>query len=65
MLENEKFFKEKETELIQKCEDLENENKILKEKCPAVCNECVPKDNTIQELQKEYDVMKLSYHMVK
>ncbi|MFS7985438.1 hypothetical protein Hanom_Chr11g00998371 [Helianthus anomalus] len=37
----------------------------MKEKCSAVCNECVPKDKTIQELQKEYNVMKLSYHIVK
>ncbi|XP_035843864.1 septation ring formation regulator EzrA-like [Helianthus annuus] len=31
----------------------------------TVCNECVPKDKTIQDLQKEYDEMKLSYHTVK
>ncbi|MFS7935763.1 hypothetical protein Hanom_Chr05g00407371 [Helianthus anomalus] len=58
-LKMKKKLKEKEKELTQKCEDLENENKLLKEKCPAVCNKCVPKDKTIQELQKEYDGMKL------
>ncbi|KAJ0689356.1 putative transcription factor interactor and regulator CCHC(Zn) family [Helianthus annuus] len=65
MIENEKFLKQENEKLKQKCDDPEKENKILKEKCSAVCNECVPKDKTIQQLQKEYDGMKLSYHTVK
>ncbi|KAM0013533.1 hypothetical protein Hdeb2414_s0042g00740311 [Helianthus debilis subsp. tardiflorus] len=65
MIESEKFLKQENEKLKQKCDELEKENKILKEKCSAVCNECVPKDKTIQELQKEYDGMKLSYHTVK
>ncbi|KAJ0484297.1 putative transcription factor interactor and regulator CCHC(Zn) family [Helianthus annuus] len=65
MSEIEKFLKQENEKLKQKCDDLEIENKVLKEKCSAVCNECVPKDIKIQELQKEYDVMKLSYETVK
>ncbi|KAJ0809384.1 putative transcription factor interactor and regulator CCHC(Zn) family [Helianthus annuus] len=65
MIENEKFLKQENDKLKLKCDNLETENKKLKEKCSAVCNECVPKDIKIQELQKEYDVMKLSYETVK
>ncbi|KAF5805179.1 putative transcription factor interactor and regulator CCHC(Zn) family [Helianthus annuus] len=65
MSEIEKFLKQENEKLKQKCDDLEIENKVLKEKCSAVCNKCVPKDIKIQELQKEYDVMKLSYETVK
>ncbi|MFS7904571.1 hypothetical protein Hanom_Chr01g00037671 [Helianthus anomalus] len=52
MLETEKVLKQKEEELIQKCDILEKENKVLKLKCSADCNECLQKDNIIQELQK-------------
>ncbi|XP_022042023.1 interaptin-like [Helianthus annuus] len=65
MIENEKFLKQENEKLKQKCDDFEKENNILKEQYSEVCNECVPKDKTIQDLQKEYDVMKLSYHTVK
>ncbi|KAJ0929621.1 putative transcription factor interactor and regulator CCHC(Zn) family [Helianthus annuus] len=65
MIENEKFLKQENEKLKLKCDDLETENKKLREKCSADCNECVPKDIKIQELQKEYDVMKLSYETVK
>ncbi|KAJ0780763.1 hypothetical protein HanPI659440_Chr06g0241461 [Helianthus annuus] len=65
MIESEKFLKQENEKMKQKSDELEKENKILKEKCSAVCNECVPKDKTIQELQKEYDGMKLSYHTIK
>ncbi|KAJ0618477.1 putative transcription factor interactor and regulator CCHC(Zn) family [Helianthus annuus] len=65
MIESEKFLKQENENLKQKCDDLETENKKLKEKCSAVCHECVPKEIKIQELQKEYDVTKLSYDTVK
>ncbi|MFS7917549.1 putative transcription factor interactor and regulator CCHC(Zn) family [Helianthus anomalus] len=65
ILENEKFLRQENEKLTQKCENLEKENEVLKQKCLVECNECIPKDKTIQELQKEYDGMKLSCHTVK
>ncbi|MFS8024478.1 hypothetical protein Hanom_Chr16g01463731 [Helianthus anomalus] len=65
MFEIKKFWKQKEEELRQKCDGLEKENKVLKQKCSVDYNECLQKDNIIQDLHKEYDGMKLSYHTVK
>ncbi|MFS7986968.1 hypothetical protein Hanom_Chr11g01016491 [Helianthus anomalus] len=65
MLENEKFLKQQEEDLTQKCNSLEKENKGLKQKCSADCNECLQKDKIIQDLQKEYDGIKSSYYTVK
>ncbi|MFS7945877.1 hypothetical protein Hanom_Chr06g00529281 [Helianthus anomalus] len=60
MFEIEKVLKQKEEELTQRCDSLEKENKVIKQKCSANCNKCLQRDNRIQELQKEYDGMKLS-----
>ncbi|MFS7912185.1 hypothetical protein Hanom_Chr02g00126941 [Helianthus anomalus] len=57
MIENERFLKEKEQ--TQKCENHEKVNEVLKQKCLVECNELISKYKTIQELQKEYDGMKL------
>ncbi|MFS7905817.1 hypothetical protein Hanom_Chr01g00052141 [Helianthus anomalus] len=65
MLENENILKQKEEELTQKCKVLEKENEILKQKCSANNNECLQKENVVQEMKKEYDVMKISYHTIK
>ncbi|MFS7967816.1 putative transcription factor interactor and regulator CCHC(Zn) family [Helianthus anomalus] len=64
-LEQENILKQKEEELTQNCNVLEKENEILKQKCSAESEKCFQKENVVQEMKKEYDVMKNSHHRTK
>ncbi|KAJ0939837.1 putative transcription factor interactor and regulator CCHC(Zn) family [Helianthus annuus] len=65
MLENEKVLKDNDEKITQKCTNLEKENEILKEKVLKMTDECFQKEKECQEMKKEYDSIKLAYHITK
>ncbi|XP_022032799.1 gelsolin-related protein of 125 kDa-like [Helianthus annuus] len=44
---------------------LEKENEIFKQKCSAMTEKCVQKENVVHEMKKEYESIKLAYYITK
>ncbi|KAM0071966.1 putative transcription factor interactor and regulator CCHC(Zn) family [Helianthus debilis subsp. tardiflorus] len=65
MLEKEKVLKENDEKLSEKCKKLEKDNEVLKENVSKMTKECSQKENVCLEMRKEYDSMKLAYHITK
>ncbi|MFS7947445.1 hypothetical protein Hanom_Chr06g00548361 [Helianthus anomalus] len=64
-LENEKILKDNDEKQTQKRNLLEKENEIFKEKVSKMIEECLQKENSFQEMKREYDSIKLAYHITK